>query len=73
MEEVAIQALKPVASLAIEWLRFVLPLAQHMGISSRATEEILSKDIFAEYEYNKTHPQKKLDDGHPIVGVIFFN
>jgi|ERR1740130_142328 len=72
MEEVAIQALKPVATLAIEWMRFVLPLAQYAGISSRTAEEILSKDIFAEYEYNKTHPQKKLADGHPTVGVIIF-
>jgi len=73
MDELMIQALKPAATLAIEWMRFVLPLAQSIGISSRGMEEVLSKDIFAEYEYNKTHPAKKLDHGHPTVGVIIFD
>ncbi len=32
MEELAIQALKPAATLAIEYMRFVVPIAKSVGL-----------------------------------------
>lgn len=73
MDELIIQGMKPAATLAIEYMRLVLPIVKAVGLSSRSMEDILSKDVFAEYEYNKTHPVSKLDNEHPTVGVIVFD